>query len=1139
MSSSSSSSLDEHALIADARLTVAAVRLGTLSDEHFEQYLALLRGFDRFGALGLQCVAGAAQRQTPFSNRSRGDWADPAGPQVRLRWVDSPRAPDPWADLQPAKEVVGVVGVCRSADVASLTIAHAELQAAVGAHRFARQGACYRLYVFDPPDDGAAADPGEAELPNVILIPAATARMTTADYLHRLLEDFVSELVEKLDAWVLDLDGNMPVLQTVLDTRSIEESQLIARRRSGRMSKYMGDCALISGSPLDALQLYHAAVDECKGGRDKLWYASALEGQCCAELIEHELRQPPGAERAPDAPRPVEAVRERMIEALDIYANGRLATLENECCLKLAQFLVDAYRHEGVRWIYVMDSLRWAVDFSEDLPVALRLRVLEKIQRIYGDLGCRRKTAFFMQLRARLLCDELSQAGAAAAIYVDLIDHYVHASDGDGEGAKPFAHRRCLTQHTGECNWPTLELCLYNWLSEIAKQQGDLMASALWELRALASPALLSRCLPAQQLESELASVTARLAVAEAEGTSLTRGRQDEIERLTAQVSSLQNSLERSREQAKEQAAMAAAVQGGFGLFPPSCQGKEARPRLLVRMDALDLPTSARPIPLRKGKDDHGPFLYSSFMARDAAKKKKPILWASGEVATVAAQLRNPLSVPIEVVDATLVVSDPFFDASPQSFTLEAGATRTLWLTGVCGGDTSDGGKPSQQKVLGVLMTIFGAVHEYPIDEGGQYVHRDSLTSVPELSDEAATAVPEPEPQMQTDSNAAKVEQQPLQESGGLDVTVVPPMPKLVGRLIGCGPRGEVSLAVGEEKEIKLLLANTGGGRCTAAHLTLSQNALRRDGSALYKAKTKKQIAAEGNVARPDPLSWSETALQEAAPLAAGQKAMVPLRLLGVPGCAAVALTLTYDGGPEVSYGRELSMTGVRLNLQGDAVADTTLVDASSRRLSEDAGDLFRWELVAVQRRQVDGEGVAPAAAAAAAGAGAGGGGGRGLAGLARTQAVPLVETVPVSLVEALPTGEGQGEGSQRLPPERWQWQISSFTFYELRLCVGLRAASTSEGAEVEAGADADGADVSVSKTAVHVDAMGMDGCSCSGAFDYAVDRRAPSDGAGDGVHVHSIGLFFTKPTLAEMTVSVTDHTTGQTSSHRCGLAVS
>lgn len=250
-------SLDEHVLITDARMTVGAVRVGTLSHEHFAQYLALLRGFDRFSAAQLRCVAHPGQRQTPFSKRSRGEWGGGAGPQVHLRWVESPSAVDQWADLQPSKEVIGVVGVCRSEDVASLTAAHRELREAVGAHRFARHGDCYRLYVFDPSTDGTPESAGEAELPNVILIPAATARMSRADYLHRLLEDLVSDMVEKLDEWVLDLDGNMPVLQTALDTRSIEESQLVAKRRSGRMSKYLlHSISLLATDQLSISKLY-------------------------------------------------------------------------------------------------------------------------------------------------------------------------------------------------------------------------------------------------------------------------------------------------------------------------------------------------------------------------------------------------------------------------------------------------------------------------------------------------------------------------------------------------------------------------------------------------------------------------------------------------------------------------------------------------------------------------------------------------------------------------------------------------------------------------------------------------------------------------------------------------------------------
>ena len=846
----------------------------------------------------------------------------------------------------------------------------------------------------------------------------------------------------------------------------------------------------MSGSPRDALELYAAAVQDCKAARDKLWYASALEGQCCAELVEHALQQPPGTEQR-ERPRPVDRVRERMIEALDIYSLSRLPILENECCLKFAQFLVDVYRHEGVRWIWLMDSLRWAVDFSQDLPVELRLRVLEKVQSLYGALGCRRKVAFFMQLRARLLSDELRQTSLAGDVYVDLINYYVHTSD--AEGMTP-THRRCLTQRIPECNWPALEQCLYSWLSAIATRQGDPTASAIWDLRALVSPALISRCRSAKQLESEMALVTSRLAIAEAEGTTLGRGRQEDIDRLKSQITSLQTSLEASHQHASEQAAMAQAVERGFGLFPPSCQGKQVRPQILVRIDALELSAAVRPVLLRNAKADHGPFLYSSFMARDEAKKRKPILWVSGEVASVSVQLRNPLSIPIQVVDATLVVSDPFFDASPQSFTLEAGATRSLCLSGVCSpGTGGGGGKPSAQKVLGISMTVFGVVHQYPVDAGGHYVHRDGFMQV----DTAAEPAPEPE---SMSSNAANSPQLLGDVKAlGLDVTVMPPMPKLVARLHGCTAAGDVLLKVGEEKELQLSLANIGAGRCAAASIFLSQRALRLDGSPLYKAKTKKQIAAEGHVETPDPIAWSEADMAAATPLPAGCTVTVPLRVRGIRGCAAVALTVAYDGGAEASYGRELPLAAVRLTLQNDGTAEhgpSLVVDEAEGPLDAVACGV-RWELAV----------VAP------------------LHGQGDPRSTAKSESLP-ACVEALPE-----EGSS-YPRERRQWQISSFTFYELRLCVAIPPLSV--GKKHSAG-ESGQPQASGPIMSVHLDATGMDGCSCSGAFDYEIAGRQ----AGGEDHIHRIGLFFTKPTLAQMTVLVTDHSTGQVRSHRCDLEVS
>ena len=786
-------SLDEHATLGSAAsMSVGVLPVGGISEAAFGQYLGALRGFGGFRAADLHCVSRAVERQTPFAKRSGGDWPRGVEPQVRLRWREQPR-PDEWADLQPCKEVVGVVGVCRGADVGSLEAASAEFRRSVAAHRFAQSGGCYRLCVFEPPD--GTAEPADR---NVILIPATESEERLEFYLNRLLEDFVSQLVEKVDEWVLDLDGNMPLLQTKLDTRNVDESQLVARRRAGRMSKYMADCALMSGSPLDARELYLAAIEECRGNKDKLWHASALEGLCCAELVLHGLLHEGGADAAP---RPVDAIRRQLIDALDIYGRCRLDILENECCMKLVAFLIEAWRDGAVPWIQLADAVRWSIDFSDDLSLPLRLRLLEKVQSVYAELGCRRKVAFFMQVRARLLREELMQTAAASELYAELLPHYVGAGEG---GAATAGHRLCFTHRasgpandsfgmsanwlrerfemtrpaaTAECHWPRLGLSLYNWLADTAQERDEPIAAALWQLRALASPALLGDCLPAEQQE-----------------------------------------------------AMAATVQSGLAPFPASRQGKDGRPRLMVRMAALDQPEATRPRRSNPDAADHGPFLYSSFMARDAAAKKQPVLWVSGEVASASVELHNPLLVPVEVSDATLVVDDPFFDATPQSLTLGPGESKQLWLSGICG-PLAEGTESVAQRVLGLSMTVFGAIHDYPVDARGRYAHRDAFAA--RAGGEGADASP------------------PAEDAGGLEVTVLAAVPKLVARLVGCD--GEIELSTGEEAELQLVLSNSGGGRCTAGRLALRQRALARDGRALPASPQ-----AGGS---PGPVSWAEEAM--------------------------------------------------------------------------------------------------------------------------------------------------------------------------------------------------------------------------------------------------------------------------------------
>lgn len=75
-------------------------------------------------------------------------------------------------------------------------------------------------------------------------------------------------------------------------------------------------------------------------------------------------------------------LRQQLIEALDIYSRRRLAVLENECALKLVGFLLGAQMQGALprqHWNWLMDALRWTVDFAADLPPAPRLRVLAQV----------------------------------------------------------------------------------------------------------------------------------------------------------------------------------------------------------------------------------------------------------------------------------------------------------------------------------------------------------------------------------------------------------------------------------------------------------------------------------------------------------------------------------------------------------------------------------------------------------------------------------------------------------------------------------------------------------------------------------------------------------------------------------------
>ena len=179
-------------------LRVAVQPVGDTPAEDFEYYLEKLRAFSHIKLSELHSTAQDISRPTCFQRRgsSREGRVEELGVQLN---IDASQHLDEWAGLQPHKEVVAVIGLCCCSDFTDLPAAHAAFVRAASAHRFARHGTCYRLYVFEPA--GASANsPTGAGLQHVVVIPTepanspAAAEQRLAFYLRTQLQDLANQV---------------------------------------------------------------------------------------------------------------------------------------------------------------------------------------------------------------------------------------------------------------------------------------------------------------------------------------------------------------------------------------------------------------------------------------------------------------------------------------------------------------------------------------------------------------------------------------------------------------------------------------------------------------------------------------------------------------------------------------------------------------------------------------------------------------------------------------------------------------------------------------------------------------------------------------------------------------------------------
>ena len=231
---------------------------------------------------------------------------------LHFRFLHSGAAarPPALAALHAHRRVQGVLGIVHCPSLAEpggqgLARAHASFEAAARAFPDA---SVLRLLAFDPDEAQAAAavaaqaagakggspsKPGGPGLQHLMAFPptpVGAAPSGLARHAEVVMLEFAAALLCELERWMLSASPAAMDLATPADADAQpppppSDEETVRRRRYGRLTKALGDAALLAGSPADALTHYCAAVDLSRGSGDGVWAAAALEGAASAKLL--------------------------------------------------------------------------------------------------------------------------------------------------------------------------------------------------------------------------------------------------------------------------------------------------------------------------------------------------------------------------------------------------------------------------------------------------------------------------------------------------------------------------------------------------------------------------------------------------------------------------------------------------------------------------------------------------------------------------------------------------------------------------------------------------------------------------------------------------------------------------------------
>ncbi|CAM9478724.1 unnamed protein product, partial [Discosporangium mesarthrocarpum] len=441
---------------------VLLVPLGNIPAKAYTMYCDIIR---RYSTIPMQNLTAPGDWNRQNSSALKHfDWSEGC---FTFRFVDGDVTDGglrEWEDFQAYRRVLCAIGVvhfpsCQGVGGADFHELERQFEAAVAGHRHVR---CRRIFAFGHAfEQGAYPDIIDPQR-DIVFPPeqefeggGSTTELHMAVSLYDVAVSIIKELAGDIRSWNSsptlavvasramgfgaavgaggngsgaggDNLGGLPPLSSPYDGRESVSDTKTAKRRQGRLHKWIADTCLLAGSPKDALEHYSSSMSETKT-LDPLWYAGCLEGYAAClvamsdpehptvhgdqalTLLKDMARDKTDLDKAAQAASSTFMVLaegiivEKINEALSVLGRySMLGTLEVELCFKAARFYSSA--RPQARWPEALEMLLRGLSVPD---IGLQSQVEGSIEAaiICEGMGLQRKASLFSHLAA-LLCSE-------------------------------------------------------------------------------------------------------------------------------------------------------------------------------------------------------------------------------------------------------------------------------------------------------------------------------------------------------------------------------------------------------------------------------------------------------------------------------------------------------------------------------------------------------------------------------------------------------------------------------------------------------------------------------------------------------------------------------------------------------------